>query len=104
MFSLRLPGNDRSQCYSLWAAHRIQSQQYECKPFSGEAYYICPDRISSLFHDRSLSFDELKLVMLLNVILQNLVILLRTFFYGSTDDFNFNSRHTKPQKSKVSSR
>ncbi len=80
MFSLRLPGNDRSQCYSLWAAHRIQSQQYECKPFSGEAYYICPDRISSLFHDRSLSFDELKLVMLLNLILQNLVILLRTFF------------------------
>lgn len=37
-------------------------------------------RISSLFHDRSLSFDELKLVKLLNVILQCLVILLRTFF------------------------
>lgn len=43
MFSLRLPVNDRNQCYSLWAAHRIQSQQYECKSFSGEAYYILPD-------------------------------------------------------------
>ncbi|XP_059374328.1 NFU1 iron-sulfur cluster scaffold homolog, mitochondrial-like [Carassius carassius] len=31
---LRLPVNDRNQCYSVWSAHRIQSQQYECKPFS----------------------------------------------------------------------
>ncbi|XP_016133474.1 NFU1 iron-sulfur cluster scaffold homolog, mitochondrial-like isoform X2 [Sinocyclocheilus grahami] len=31
---LRLPVNDRNQCYSVWVAHRIQSRLYECKPFS----------------------------------------------------------------------
>ncbi|KTG46805.1 hypothetical protein cypCar_00015222 [Cyprinus carpio] len=31
---LRLPVNDRKECYSMWAAHRIQYQHYQCKPFS----------------------------------------------------------------------
>ncbi|XP_052469456.1 NFU1 iron-sulfur cluster scaffold homolog, mitochondrial-like [Carassius gibelio] len=30
---LRLPVNDRNQRYSVWSAHRIQSQLYEFKPF-----------------------------------------------------------------------
>uniref|UniRef100_A0A8C1XS00 NFU1 iron-sulfur cluster scaffold homolog, mitochondrial n=1 Tax=Cyprinus carpio TaxID=7962 RepID=A0A8C1XS00_CYPCA len=31
---LRLPVNDRKECYSVWAAPRIQYQHYQCKPFS----------------------------------------------------------------------
>ncbi|KAK2896511.1 hypothetical protein Q8A67_010999 [Cirrhinus molitorella] len=58
---LRLPVNDRNQCYSMWAAHRIQSQQYECKPFSAlRTFFIAVRKLSILTQDtpnpRSLKF------------------------------------------------
>ncbi len=58
--------------------------------------------IYSLFHDRSLSFVACNAVEF--NIAKSCNLTEDFFFYCSTNDFNFNSRHPKPQKSKVSSR